>query len=123
MICFVLPTIIPMYFWGETLNNAWHITMLRYVFSLNSIFLVNSAAHLYGYRPYDKNILPVENKMASMLSLGESFHNYHHAFPWDYRASELGNVIKNYKTLKRIRRGSLLGYFHFIDYFNFCFSK
>ena len=22
--------------------------------------------------------------------MGEGFHNYHHAFPWDYSASELG---------------------------------
>jgi hypothetical protein len=25
-----------------------------------------------------------------MISVGEGWHNYHHAFPWDYRASELG---------------------------------
>ncbi|XP_073951226.1 acyl-CoA Delta(11) desaturase [Choristoneura fumiferana] len=96
MICFVLPTIIPMYFWGETLSNAWHIAMLRYVISLHSIFLVNSAAHLYGYRPYDKNILPADNKMALIICLGESFHNYHHVFPWDYRSSELGNMAMNW---------------------------
>nr|AAL16642.1 acyl-CoA delta-11 desaturase [Argyrotaenia velutinana] len=95
-VCFVLPTIIPMYFWGETLNNAWHITVLRYIFSLNCIFLVNSAAHLYGYKPYDKNILPAENKAASIASFGEAFHNYHHVFPWDYRASELGNITMNW---------------------------
>lgn len=26
----------------------------------------------------------------SVVSLGEGWHNYHHAFPWDYRAAELG---------------------------------
>lgn len=25
-----------------------------------------------------------------LFSIGENWHNYHHAFPWDYRASELG---------------------------------
>lgn len=24
------------------------------------------------------------------VALGEGWHNYHHAFPWDYRTSELG---------------------------------
>lgn len=24
------------------------------------------------------------------LAAGEGWHNYHHAFPWDYRAAELG---------------------------------
>lgn len=24
------------------------------------------------------------------MTLGEGWHNYHHTFPWDYRAAELG---------------------------------
>lgn len=24
-----------------------------------------------------------------MISMGEGWHNYHHAFPWDYKAAEL----------------------------------
>lgn len=28
--------------------------------------------------------------MTSIITLGEGWHNYHHAFPWDYRAGELG---------------------------------
>lgn len=26
----------------------------------------------------------------SVVTIGEGWHNYHHAFPWDYRASEFG---------------------------------
>lgn len=33
---------------------------------------------------------PVESKFVSIMSMGEGWHNYHHAFPWDYRAAELG---------------------------------
>lgn len=33
---------------------------------------------------------PVESYIVSLLSIGEGWHNYHHAFPWDYRASEFG---------------------------------
>ena len=44
---------------------------------------------MYGYRPYDKKIAPVEATIRHFLN-GEGFHNYHHAFPWDYSASELG---------------------------------
>ncbi|CAG5030591.1 unnamed protein product [Parnassius apollo] len=89
--CFILPTLIPMYFWNETLNSAWHLTMLRFVLNIHAISLVNSVAHKWGYRPYDKKISPVENSSVSFFTLGEGFHNYHHAFPWDYKASELGN--------------------------------
>lgn len=29
----------------------------------------------------------------AFFSVGEGWHNYHHAFPWDYRASELGSPL------------------------------
>ena len=35
-------------------------------------------------------MLPVESLFVTLISVGEGWHNYHHAFPWDYRASELG---------------------------------
>lgn len=34
--------------------------------------------------------MPSENKTVSVITGGEGWHNYHHVFPWDYRASELG---------------------------------
>lgn len=34
--------------------------------------------------------MPVENKSVSIVALGEGWHNYHHTFPWDYKAAELG---------------------------------
>lgn len=37
-----------------------------------------------------RTMLPVESMFLGMLAAGEGWHNYHHAFPWDYRASELG---------------------------------
>nr|BAR72986.1 delta11-desaturase [Ostrinia furnacalis] len=98
-LCFVLPTLIPMYFWGETLNNAWHFNMFRYVVNLNATFCVNSVVHKWGYKPYDKNICPTQNVLLNLAVLGEAFHNYHHVFPWDYRAAELGNQKMNPTTL------------------------
>ncbi|CAO2585616.1 Acyl-CoA desaturase 3, partial [Lemmus lemmus] len=89
LLCFILPTLVPWYCWGETfLHSVLVATFLRYALSLNATWLVNSAAHLYGYRPYDKNIDPRENPLVSLGTLGEGFHNYHHAFPYDYSASE-----------------------------------
>lgn len=29
----------------------------------------------------------------AFFAVGEGWHNYHHAFPWDYRASELGSPL------------------------------
>ncbi|XP_039298699.1 acyl-CoA Delta(11) desaturase [Nilaparvata lugens] len=96
---FFVPTIIPVLFWGESLNNAFHIAgMFRYTYLTNMVWLVNSAAHIYGMRPYDKNINPRENRLVAFLTLGEGWHNYHHVFPWDYRSSELGLFRYNFTT-------------------------
>ncbi|XP_041989217.1 acyl-CoA Delta(11) desaturase-like [Aricia agestis] len=89
--CLLLPTVIPMYFWGESLNVAWHVTMLRYIYILHGTFLVNSVAHMFGSGTYDKSIKPTQNVFVSLILFGEGFHNYHHVFPWDYRTAELGN--------------------------------
>lgn len=34
--------------------------------------------------------MPTEGLITSVLTLGEGWHNYHHTFPWDYKASEFG---------------------------------
>lgn len=91
LFCVVLPTLIPYYLWGETLWNAYFIGFaLRYVVTLNATWCVNSVAHMWGNRPYDKNINPSENHFVVLVSGGEGFHNYHHTFPSDYSTSELG---------------------------------
>lgn len=88
-ICF--PIAIPVLGWNE---NIWvglfGCYFFRMIILLNITWLVNSAAHMYGTRPYNNHIEPVESNLVSFLSLGEGWHNYHHCFPWDYRAAELG---------------------------------
>lgn len=32
------------------------------------------------------------------MAFGEGWHNYHHVFPWDYKAAELGNYRLNWST-------------------------
>nr|UFI01024.1 fatty-acyl-CoA desaturase EcauDES4 [Cadra cautella] len=97
-LCFFMPTFVPVYFWGESISTAWHVNLLRYVCNLNAIFLVNSASHMFGYKPYDKNIASVQNIPVTFVTLGEGYHNYHHTYPWDYKAAELGNNKFNLTT-------------------------
>lgn len=61
-------------------------------------FFVNSVAHMYGKRPYDKRISPVESLPVAIGALGEGWHNYHHVFPWDYKTGELGDYMFNIST-------------------------
>uniref|UniRef100_A0A3B1JE27 Stearoyl-CoA desaturase 5 n=1 Tax=Astyanax mexicanus TaxID=7994 RepID=A0A3B1JE27_ASTMX len=91
MMCFVVPTLVPWYFWDESIWNSYFLPgILRYTICLNCTWLVNSAAHIYGNRPYDKYINPRENCLVTFGAMGEGFHNFHHTFPFDYSASEFG---------------------------------
>ncbi|XP_053164084.1 stearoyl-CoA desaturase [Hemicordylus capensis] len=91
IMCFFLPTFVPWYFWGESLWNSFFLaSIVRYTAILNATWLVNSAAHMYGNRPYDQHISPRENHYVVFGALGEGFHNYHHTFPFDYSTSEFG---------------------------------
>ncbi|XP_044761325.1 acyl-CoA Delta-9 desaturase-like [Coccinella septempunctata] len=87
-LCFVLPTIIPMYFWGWDLQTSFDSSFGKWVTLLHCTWSVNSVAHMWGTKPYNKDIHPAETKVVSFLSMGEGWHNYHHTFPWDYKASE-----------------------------------
>ncbi|KAI4459859.1 acyl-coa desaturase [Holotrichia oblita] len=95
---FLVPTAIPMIFWKETFFNAWLLNLFRYCIGLNTTWLVNSAAHMFGSKPYDRFINPSENFSVAALALGEGWHNYHHTFPWDYKTSELGKYTTNIST-------------------------
>jgi len=87
-----------MYFWGESLNYAYYVSIVRYTIGLNFTWLVNSAAHIWGARPYDSTISPTENIYVGVLAFGEGWHNYHHAFPWDYKTSEFSGYRTNITT-------------------------
>ncbi|XP_043478844.1 acyl-CoA Delta-9 desaturase [Leptopilina heterotoma] len=99
LLAIALPVWVPYYFWNETLwNSFWVNFNFRFSITLNIAFFVNSVAHLWGQRPYDKNISPVENIAVSLAALGEGWHNYHHVFPFDYKTGELGNYSFNWTT-------------------------
>jgi stearoyl-CoA desaturase (Delta-9 desaturase) len=83
--------VVPVYFWGESWYIAFYVAaILRYTLVLNATWLVNSAAHMWGQRPYDERINPAENLGVALCATGEGFHNYHHVFPHDYSTSEYG---------------------------------
>ncbi|CAG0905842.1 unnamed protein product, partial [Darwinula stevensoni] len=98
--CFIFPAITPWRLWGEDLWVAfWFCSVTRCIFVVNGTFLVNSAAHLWGTKPYDKNIIGMEQPIVGALALGEGWHNYHHVFPWDYKTSELPLYRLNLTTM------------------------
>lgn len=98
MCCFVIPIVLPVYCWNEEWYYAFVFQICRYMYVLNATWSVNSFAHFFGNKPYDKSIAPVENKFVSYASMGEGWHNYHHVFPTDYRAAEIGGGRFNATT-------------------------
>lgn len=70
--CFVVPTLVPWYFWGESFVVGYFVPgLLRYALVLNATWLVNSAAHIWGNRPYDKTINPRENRLVAVSAMGK----------------------------------------------------
>ncbi|CAD5226970.1 unnamed protein product [Bursaphelenchus xylophilus] len=90
----LIPTALPVYFWKEKVYVAFYCAVvLRYCWTLHVTWFINSVAHLFGYKPYDRNITAVESVWTSVTALGEGGHNYHHTFPQDYRASEMSYLF------------------------------
>ena len=77
LICFIIPTIIPRYLWNESLVTAYFICgVLRCVIVLHLTWFVNSAAHMWGMKPYDKGISPSENMFVTIGAGGEGIHKF-----------------------------------------------
>jgi len=108
--CFVFPGLVSAYCWGETGWNSFFVPgAFRYIWVLHMTWFVNSAAHLWGERPYDPSSNPAENPLVAIAAIGEGWHNWHHKYPFDYAASELG-VLRQYNPTKAaIDLGAALG--------------
>ena len=59
--------------------------LLRLVLSQHLTYLINSLAHIWGQQPYSRASSARDNPILALLTYGEGYHNYHHAFQWDYR--------------------------------------
>lgn len=89
---FIIPAAVPMYLFGESLFNAVLIgIIMRWGFHTHNVGFVNSVAHMFGSRPYSDKIASADNVAVAIGGLGEGYHNYHHAYPFDYATGETGN--------------------------------
>ena len=51
----------------------------------HGVALVNSACHKFGTTPFKTDDYSKNNGIVAFLTLGEGWHNCHHAFPWSAR--------------------------------------
>ena len=59
--------------------------LVRIVLTHHTTFLINSAAHMFGNRPYTDANSARDNWVLAPLTYGEGYHNFHHMWQWDYR--------------------------------------
>jgi len=86
----IVPGLIPLYLMNVPLFLVMLGTYAQYITNLHATWFVNSAAHIFGHRPYNHKIQPRENWAVALFGYNEGFHNYHHQFPWDWRIAEHG---------------------------------
>jgi len=68
-------------FWGHFVIGV----LLRIVLTHHTTFLINSAAHVFGTRPYTDTNSARDNGWLALITYGEGYHNFHHMWPGDYR--------------------------------------
>ena len=100
--------------WWGLLSGFWWGGITRLFLSMNGGYAINSITHVYGSRPFQTREKSTNQMLVGVLTLGEGWHNNHHAFPnsakfglewwqWDFgywviRALESGGVIWGVKA-------------------------
>ena len=59
--------------------------LLRMAVIHHSTWFINSLCHTIGSKTYARELSAVDNAILALLTFGEGYHNYHHAFAADYR--------------------------------------
>jgi stearoyl-CoA desaturase (delta-9 desaturase) len=59
--------------------------LLRMAMIHHSTWFINSLCHTIGSKTYARELSAVDNAILALLTFGEGYHNYHHAFAADYR--------------------------------------
>jgi stearoyl-CoA desaturase (delta-9 desaturase) len=84
IISFVLPALLGLAltrsWWGALTAFLWG-SLARIFFLHHVTWSVNSICHFYGARPFESRDFSTNNWVLSLVSMGESWHNNHHAFP------------------------------------------
>lgn len=68
-----------------------------FLFKISELFMVICIVSLLRNILSYRTITSTDNAGIAWLTFGEGWHNYHHVFPWDYKAAEFGNCF-NFTT-------------------------
>ncbi|RXK37037.1 hypothetical protein M231_05696 [Tremella mesenterica] len=81
----ILPALIAKAGWNDWMGGlVWGGAVARLLI-WHTTFCINSLAHWTGIQPYTEEVTARGNYFLALLTSGEGNHNYHHAFPKDFR--------------------------------------
>lgn len=80
----VLPALVA-WTWGDFWGGLFVAGTLRAVVVLQGTFCVNSLAHFWGARSFDRAGTARDNPVTALITFGEGYHSFHHRFQADYR--------------------------------------
>ena len=85
--CFALPALLGFVWGGATaaIGSLLLAGVARVVIVNHSTFFINSLCHTLGRRPYSSKCTARDSAIMAVLTMGEGYHNFHHAFQHDYR--------------------------------------
>ncbi|KAM5457473.1 putative stearoyl-CoA 9-desaturase [Microsporum audouinii] len=88
LVALFLPVTIAHFGWNDGLGAFVYCALLRTNVMTQSTFLVNSISHApwAGTQPYSDASTATNVPLVGFIAAGEGNHNFHHAFPRDYRA-------------------------------------
>lgn len=70
---------------GDVIGMFLLAGAFRLAFSQHCTFFINSLAHTLGRRRYSLENTARDSGIVALLTWGEGYHNFHHAFQFDYR--------------------------------------
>lgn len=81
----------------------------RMFVTTQTTYAVNSICHLWGRRPFESHDSSRNNRAVALLSMGEGWHNNHHAFPTSARHGLLrGQFDLTWSAIQFLRRCGLV---------------
>jgi stearoyl-CoA desaturase (delta-9 desaturase) len=82
---YLLPALLTWLMFGDFFGGLIVAGGIRIALTQQSTFFINSLCHYVGSRPYDATISARDSWLMAILTHGEGYHNFHHAFQLDYR--------------------------------------
>ncbi len=74
---------------GLLIDRPWGMLLFaglaRIVFTHQATFCINSLCHILGTQPWSRSNTSRDSWICALVTFGEGYHNFHHAFPADYR--------------------------------------